>query len=113
MYGDSRFWVFKFKKLTSGSHELSSNISSKLSTVSCFKFSKLGRSGSELLAASEVFIFNYMLQENVKRYFYYFLQKLINRVSLISNFYALLARFSNTFSRNCLRRSIVSLKKSS
>ena len=96
-----------YKKLTSGSHELSSNIS-ELSTISYFKFSKLGRSWSELLAVSEVFIFNQMHQENVKRYFYYFLQKLTSHISLISNYYAsiiqilLLAQCSNTFSHNCL-----------
>ena len=55
------YGVSKLKKLTSGSHKLSSKISSELSTILYLKFSKLGHSGSELLAVSGKKIFLLLL----------------------------------------------------
>ena len=86
---------FYTKKLTSEPNELSSNRSSELSTISYFKFSKLGCSGSELLVVSEVFILNQMHQENVKRFFCCFLQNLTSHISLISNYYASIIQIEN------------------
>ena len=38
-----------------------------------------------------------MHQENVKEYFYYFLQKLTNRISLIPNYYASIIQIGTFF----------------